>query len=212
MFTGMEKTQRKEREFNLRRVEILRQAEKVFATKGFYKATVTEIAEASGFAVGTLYQFFEGKEQLFDAMVSEKLEIFYSNINAAVAAKESTAEKISALVEAHFQFVENNFDYCAIFICRESAALAEGHTDLRAKMIAGHLEHIGFIESFLSEGVERGILKGNDPRMMAFALAGMVNSFTFSWMCAPGDGRLTDKVGLLVDIFLQGVKTGAQQS
>ena len=40
----MEKSERKEREYNLRREEILKQAEEVFAAKGFYKATVMEIA------------------------------------------------------------------------------------------------------------------------------------------------------------------------
>ena len=61
----MVKAKRKEREFNLRRAEILEQAEKIFAAKGFHNTTVAEIAGASGFAVGTLYQFFESKEQLY---------------------------------------------------------------------------------------------------------------------------------------------------
>ena len=55
----MEKAKRKEREFNMRRAEILEHAEKIFAVKGFYNATVAEIAGASGFAIGTLYQFFK---------------------------------------------------------------------------------------------------------------------------------------------------------
>ena len=58
----MEKSKRKEMEFQLRRTEILSQAEKIFAAKGFHNATMAEIASASGFATGTLYQFFEGKE------------------------------------------------------------------------------------------------------------------------------------------------------
>ena len=49
----MDKAERKEREFNLRRAEILEQAEKIFAAKGFHNTTVAEIAGASGFAVVT---------------------------------------------------------------------------------------------------------------------------------------------------------------
>ncbi len=80
----MEKAKRKEREFNMRRSEILDAAVKVFAGKGFYNATVAEIAAASGFAIGTLYQFFDGKEQLYTAMLTEKLAMMYSDIQTAV--------------------------------------------------------------------------------------------------------------------------------
>ena len=57
----MERLERKEREFNMRRAEILKQAEKVFATKGFHNVTVAEIASASGFSIGSLYQFLKAK-------------------------------------------------------------------------------------------------------------------------------------------------------
>ena len=61
----MERSARKEREFNMRRTEILAKAEKVFATKGFHNVTMAEIASTSGFSIGSLYQFFEGKENLY---------------------------------------------------------------------------------------------------------------------------------------------------
>ena len=80
----MEKAKRKEMEFQIRRTEILNQAEKIFASKGFYIATMAEIADASGFAIGTLYHFFEGKENLYTTMVSEKLDMMYSEIRDAV--------------------------------------------------------------------------------------------------------------------------------
>ena len=67
----MEKAKRKEREFNLRRTEILEAAVKVFAAKGFHSASVAEIAAASGFAIGTLYQIFESKEQIYTAMLTD---------------------------------------------------------------------------------------------------------------------------------------------
>ena len=85
----MERLERKKREFNMRRAEILKQAEKVFATKGFHNVTMAEIASASGFSVGSLYQFFEGKENLYTTMISEKLDLMYADIRKATnAAKD----------------------------------------------------------------------------------------------------------------------------
>jgi AcrR family transcriptional regulator len=202
----MEKSERKEREYNLRREEILKQAEEVFAAKGYYKATVMEIAEASGFAVGTIYQYFGSKEELFSSMVSEKLEILYGGIRRAVAGKENALEKIRALVAANFLFVENNVSFCNIFIRRGSASMGEGVVDLREKMIADYLEHVDFIAAVISEGVTAGIIKQQDPRLLAFVLAGMINSFVMSWMKAAERGSLSDLTETMLAIFFEGVK------
>jgi len=205
----MDKSERKEREFNLRREEILKQAEEVFAAKGFYKATVMEIAEASGFAVGTIYQYFGSKEELFSSMVTGKLEILYGEIRGAVAGKENALEKIRALVEANFLFVENNASFCNIFIRRGSASLAEGTADLREKMIANYLEHVDFIAAVISEGVTSGGLQQQDPRLLAFVLAGMINSFVMAWMKTLERGSLCDLTETLLAIFFEGVQSKA---
>jgi AcrR family transcriptional regulator len=211
----MEKLKRKEREYNLRRAEILKEAEKIFASKGFYKATMAEIADASGFAIGTLYQFFEGKERLYTTMVSEKLDIMYSEIRKRVSRAEGIIEKIAALVKAHFAFVENNVDFCTLFIRREGTAISEGDTFLRDKMITSYLGHINFVEELMREGTRAGCLKVMEPGTMAFALLGMINSFAFNWLVAPKDTPLSGKGGkdsFVLDIFLGGVKNEVVRS
>ena len=205
----MEKSARKEREFHLRREEILKEAELVFATKGFYKTTVMEIAEASGFAVGTIYQYFDSKEELFSSLVTEKLEILYGGVRGAVAGKKDALEKIRALVEANFLFVENNFSFYNIFIRRGSASLAEGTADLREKLIADYLEHVDFIEAVIAEGVKSGMLKPLDSRLMAFVLAGLINSFVLSRMRTLERGSLCELTDTLLTVFLEGAKANA---
>src|SRR4030043_2044199 len=91
--SAMEKERRKEREFNLRRTEILEQAARIFAAKGFHSATVADIANASGFAIGTLYQFFESKEKLYAAVLTEKLGMMYAEVKKAVEKEERRVGK-----------------------------------------------------------------------------------------------------------------------
>lgn len=98
----MERSKRKEMEFQQRRNEILHQAERIFAAKGFYNTTMAEISDASGFVIGTLYHFFESKEKLYTAMINEKLDVMYSEIRRAVNGVEKTIDKIEMLVRAHF--------------------------------------------------------------------------------------------------------------
>ena len=108
----MDKLARKEREFKAHRAEIMDQAEKIFSAKGFHDVTMAEIASASGFSTGSLYQFFTGKENLYTTMISEKMDLMYGQIREEVMTAQEIADKISMLIGAHFQFVEKNADLC----------------------------------------------------------------------------------------------------
>ena len=208
--SAMEKAKRKEREFNLRRAEILEQAEKIFAAKGFYNTTVAEIAAASGFAIGTLYQFFAGKEQLYTAMITEKLTMMYEGIREAVEKEAGIFRKIEILVVSNFQFVEKNADFCSIFVRGDHLSLSEGSVALRERMMCDYADHVSFIEEVIREGIRTGYLKKMDPRMMAASLLGIINSCTFRRLTAEEETSLGDKVPFVLDIFLEGVRKNAQ--
>lgn len=202
----MEKSMRKELEFRLRRGEILKEAEKIFASKGFYLTTMAEIANASGFAIGTLYQFFKGKEDLYTKMICEKLDRMYSEIWETVNRSTEISDKIENLVRSHFSFVENNVDFCNLFIRGEGATLSKGKTILRDKMIADYLNHISFIENIMRMGIETKMIKDMEPRTMAFALLGIVRLFVYDWMLMNQETPLSSRVGCVLDIFMNGVR------
>ncbi|MHB9098573.1 MAG: TetR/AcrR family transcriptional regulator [Syntrophales bacterium] len=205
----MEKEKRKEREFNLRRTEILDAAVKVFAAKGFYTATVAEIAAASGFATGTLYQFFDSKEQLYTAMLTENLRMMYTGIRKAVEEESDTVRKIELLVASHFQYVEENAEFCSIFVRGDHLSLSEGSADLRKRMRKDYALHVSFIEGVMRDGIRSGILKEMDPPMMAAALTGIINSYANKWLAEAEDKPLKSKVPFVLDIFLKGVRNDA---
>jgi AcrR family transcriptional regulator len=172
----MERLERKKREFNMRRAEILKQAEKVFATKGFHNVTVAEIANASGFSIGSLYQFFEGKENLYTTMISEKHDLMYADIRKATNAAKDITSKIEALIDAHLRFIEKNTDFCRLFIKGENAALSEAMTSLRQKLIDDYFKHINFIENLLKDGIKKGLLRALPPHDMASALFHLIRA------------------------------------
>jgi AcrR family transcriptional regulator len=202
----MERLERKEREFNMRRAEILKQAEKVFATKGFHNVTMAEIAHASGFSIGSLYQFFEGKENLYSTMISEKLDLMYAEIRKATDAAKDIIGKIEALINAHLQFIEKNTDFCRLFIKGENAALSEAMTLLRQKIVDDYFKHINFIENLLKDGIKKNLLRALPPHTMASALFHLIRASSIEWMLVPTKESLSSKRGVIMDIFLHGVK------
>jgi len=205
----MVKAERKEREFNLRRAEILEQAEKIFAVKGFHNTAVAEIAGASGFAVGTLYQFFPSKEQLYISMLTDKLNMMYSGIRESVAKESDIVKKIEVLVASQFHFIENNAEFCSIFIRGDHLSLSEGSVDLRKRLKIDYNIHFSFTEEVIREGIRAGLLKKMDPRMMAAALTGITNSYASKWLATMEGTSLISYVPFVMDIFLDGVRKDA---
>lgn len=202
----MERLERKEREYNARRAQILEQAEKIFATKGFHNVTMAEIAAASGFSIGSLYQFFEGKENLYTTMISEKLDLMYAEVRKAPAAAADVIEKIEMLIDAHLQFVEKNTNFLLLFIKGEKTSSSEDMESLNKKLAYGYYDHITFIENLLKDGVDRGLLRDLPPRDMAEALFYLIRASSVTWMIKSAKESLLSRKKFIMDIFLYGVK------
>jgi AcrR family transcriptional regulator len=207
----MEKAKRKEREYSFRRAAILEQAVKIFASKGFHNTTMVEIARASGFAVGSIYLLFDSKEQLYTEMLTEKLNMLYSGTRKLVSKEAEVDKKVEMMVMSQFHFVEENAEFCSIFIRGDHLSLSRGSIELRKRMMADYAAHISFVEAVMSEGIRTGFLKAMDPRMMAAALAGLINSCASKWLTMEEKASLMNYIPFVVDIFLQGVRKDAHQ-
>ena len=205
----MLKNQRKEREFNTRRAEILEQAEKIFSVKGYHNVTMAEIADASGFSTGSLYQFFEGKEDLYTSMICEKLDVMYTEIRQTTEKAAGVIDKIDLLVEAQLRFMEKNADFCRLLLKGKGAVLTETMTSLREKLLEGYLRHINFIENMLRDGIVKGVIRDLPANDVAQSLYFLIRASSMEWMLLPEKESLCSKKSFILDFFLNGVKNHA---
>ncbi|MBX2976298.1 MAG: TetR/AcrR family transcriptional regulator [Ignavibacteriaceae bacterium] len=100
-----ELTPRKERERVFRRNEIQQAASKLFAVKGFNSTTLEEIAEAAEFGKGTIYNYFQNKEEIYLSIISDVLE----NIGNILEESDAKGETFEIFVK---EYIGNIFKYC----------------------------------------------------------------------------------------------------
>ncbi len=81
----------------VKRSQILAGARKVFQDMGFDAASVNDIAAAAGVSKGTLYVYFENKEQLFSALVGEARERQRREIVQALEQDSDVPHALAAL-------------------------------------------------------------------------------------------------------------------
>jgi AcrR family transcriptional regulator len=89
-----------------RRDEIMVAAKKVFAHNGFHATTIADIAKEAGLAYGSVYQYFDSKEELFDALMAAQEYALRTHLAVAMAATgarpDESWEPLRATAQATF--------------------------------------------------------------------------------------------------------------
>jgi AcrR family transcriptional regulator len=78
------------------RARLLDAAGQVFARRGFHAATVDEVAEAAGYTKGAVYSNFANKDELFLALLDQRLAAQLQQVEALYAI-ESSEELLAAM-------------------------------------------------------------------------------------------------------------------
>jgi AcrR family transcriptional regulator len=97
------------------RERLLDAARSVFAASGFHGASVEEIAAAAGFSTGALYSNFDGKEDLFLALMEREIDEHAREIAAAVAAQPSVAERAEGGAQKWMAMIEREPELVLLF-------------------------------------------------------------------------------------------------
>jgi AcrR family transcriptional regulator len=118
--------ERKQREKERRRNEIVDAAERVFFSQGMENSTMDDVAEESELSKGTLYIYFKSKEDLYLAITKRGLDILTELFEKATGNASSGLEKIYAIGQAYSDFSKIHTDYFQAMV----------YFDLRVKEIS----------------------------------------------------------------------------
>ena len=201
-----EKVGRREREYLAHREEILSAAGKVFAAKGFFLTTMSDIAREAEFGTGTLYKYFRSKEELYFTLIDEKVEKINCLVKEELSQGTPAVERIKKVLELQFEFFERNRDFFRIYISErnrfEWTVKDELGKGLHKKMVA----YINLLAEVMRQGIEGKEFRSMSPLDLAHALVGIVNSFVFEWMISREPYPLISKVNTVLEIFLGGAE------
>ena len=201
-----EKISRKEREYLANREEILSSAEKVFAAKGFFPTTMSDIAREAEFGTGTLYKYFKSKEELYFTLINEKVDEMSCLVKAELSQKTSAIERIKKVLELQFEFIERNRDFFKIYISERSRFEWTVKDDLGKEIHEKMVTYIQLLVEVMSQGIKEKEFKPINPIDLAHALVGIVNSFVFEWFISRETYPLVSKLDTVLEIFLGGVE------
>lgn len=108
-------TERKGREKEHRKEEILDAAQKIFFEKGLSVATMDEIAEAAELSKGTLYLYYKSKEDLYLAVAMRGFYSLHEAFEEIISVEKSIVKALVRVGEAYIEFFNKHRNYFRMF-------------------------------------------------------------------------------------------------
>ena len=186
-----------------KRKKIFNAAVKKFSENGTTATTMKEISQEAGVGKGTLYRYFDNKEDLVSSLLSYGFKEMTEEIRDEIAEVETARQKINKAVEVQLKFYKEESDFCR-FLTREfwgyKDKFEENIKEIRS-------DYTVMIEEIIAEGIREEEFEDVDVEIAAVSLLGMVNLTALHWFMFKGE-IIVDKIQAeVMTIFLRGINS-----
>lgn len=160
-------------------VRIIGAATEVFAEKGFYNATIADIAKRANVAEGTIYLYFKNKDDLLISIFEHSIDLFTKAVNKEILGNLSPEEKLKRFVSLHLKLVQENPNLAQVL----QIELRQSSKFMKEYRGGKFAEYLHLVESIIHEGQEKNrFRKDLDARVLRRALFGAVDEMALDWL------------------------------
>ena len=155
--------ERREREKQQRREQILNAARALLFKEGLQHTSVNKISKKAELSIGSIYFYFKNKEEIFAALEMEGLEILHELVINETKDIEDVETKLKKGAFAYHQFSEmhrNYFDVINYFLSSPEVYFS---SDVNRTIDAKGASILKYVEGIVSEGVKQKIFKEKFP-------------------------------------------------
>ncbi len=201
-----QKLPRREREKLRQRQEMLATALDLFSQKGYHNVSMHEIAQKAEFAIGTLYKFFQNKEDLYKALLLELSNEFEDSITRAIEQPQDEGEKLRSYVRAKTEVFRRNLPFIRLYLAESRGASFNLKAGLDDEIRQRYYLSVEKIAAIFASGIKnRRFQKIADPYYLAVALASVIDAFLLLWLDAPERHPYPEDPDAILDIFFRGL-------
>ncbi len=162
---------RREREKEQRRSDIINAAERLFFSRGYDSVSMNDIASDVELSKATLYLYFRDKESLFFAIVLRGARILNAIYTECSKLDITGIEKIKAMGYGFYEFTKNYPDHFRMLCYSGSERFCNADNDDAKEILELTGKNIELIRKAFEEGMEDGTVRNDlDPLEMAVYL------------------------------------------
>jgi len=198
--------QRRIREKEVRRRQILDAAREIFFEKGFEKTTVDDIAQATELSKGAIYLYFPSKEEIYICLMTEGAAILYNMLKKAVDVDLPADTLLRRLGHSYYSFYRDYPNYFRMmFLYYSSQEIHSKVTkDLNCKCEEQAKKSLMLVAEVVQKGVDDHLFKACNPWDYALMTwAGINGIILLGEKREPENLNLHTSIERLHDVFLE---------
>ncbi|ATB40553.1 TetR family transcriptional regulator [Cystobacter fuscus] len=187
------------------RVAILEAAEQVIAEQGPSATRMEDIATRVGVSVGTLYNYFEDRQRLLQALLDAQAQQLMAVLDAELERSrgEPYRARLHGLLRSILEHAQKHFRFLSLLLEERALRVAASSEELdrHQRLVNALTERLG---SLNPEGLAQGVLRPEDASHYPTLLLGMLQSTLMRQFLDRQPTPVDEQIALLLRCFLDG--------
>jgi len=186
----------------IRRRAILDAAVGVFAARGFLNSRTREIAEAAGVAEGTIYLYFDGKDDLLLTAFREKVTEFCDAAAYLLLEPGGFRRRLERFIEAQFRGIEADPNLATVLLLESRQSTRFYGEPVREVL----RRYAGAVDDLLRSGIEEGDLSSDlEIPIARRMLVGTLEEIELDWLLGQRTRPLSTLAAPIASLFCNGL-------
>jgi AcrR family transcriptional regulator len=168
--------QRRRQHQQLSRNQLLDAAEELFGAKGFHDTTLKEVADLAEFSVGSVYSFFENKDDLFLQVFLRRGDELLPAMEEVAAGDDPPLVQLRRLVDLEVGFFRRHRHFARLYL-RSSPSTSLPPVPVYEGFRPNFERAMELQASIFRRGQQTGDLRDGDPYVLARLMSGLVATY-----------------------------------
>jgi AcrR family transcriptional regulator len=204
--------ERRGKEKDSRKKLILKSARTLFFKKGFNNVTVDEIAKSSELGKGSIYLYFNSKEEIYAQILLNDIEDFNQQVSVLLNKKKIAADLLVEFSNIYVDFFFNDGELFRILMTYMLQPAKMNLTEkLNSQILTANARSIDVIGKILKLGVSSKEFSANinlkqNQNAIWGLLNGIISLYIFSGSPIKRRERINSTIKLALEVFIKGFK------
>jgi len=187
-----------------RRDQIQEAAMRVFARKGYRNTVVEDVAQEAGVSKGTIYTYFDRKEELLGAVFHDLVAEFEGRERAILESDRPPLEKIRAMLHEFVDVVGSQEGFANVMLDIWGASMRDADR-FGIDFSALYARSRALLRELLEEAQVRGDVPQDLSPVAPTILIGAVEGVLLQWLLDPENVDFPGSADDIVDLLYRGI-------
>ena len=181
-------------------------AMRVVARKGMKSVTVQDIADEAGVAKGTVYIYFQSRDEILSRTMDGATEKLLEKLAAACKSCSSFREILEQRVRAQLQHFDENRDFFRLYL-----AMSEPFGEKRLKQHSTYQTYLAQLQKLIREAIARGEVRSENVERLAITIASVTREIVLNRIIEREPPPIEQDAHFAVEFIMRGIGATGEQ-